>query len=97
MQKNWSESGWELLKVVAFNAAMKSGFHSSAEQVVRDAIALTERVVKFPESGQSIENAWGDIRYYSVFNAGKVAVWRIKDGAVLFVGAYASLPNPLIV
>jgi hypothetical protein len=29
MQNYWTENSWELLKIVAKNAALKSGFHST--------------------------------------------------------------------
>ncbi|MFA5582602.1 MAG: hypothetical protein WCY48_07550 [Candidatus Caldatribacteriota bacterium] len=93
--QDWTPEGWELLKTVAFNSYKKSGFPSTARKVIQDAQDLTERVKRFPESGTKIKNVKGQDRYYSVFNLGKVAIWKIEEGSPVFVGAFSSLPNPL--
>jgi len=31
--------------------------------------------------------------YGTVFNEGKVAIWKIENNAPVFVGAYSSLPD----
>jgi hypothetical protein len=93
MQNYWTENGWELLKIVAKNAALKSGFPSTVVKVVKDALELTLRISKFPHSGKHIKNVYGEDRYWSVFNEGKVAIWKIENDAPVFVGAYSSLPD----
>lgn len=97
MQNHWTENGWQLLKIVAINAALKSGFESTAEKVIKDAISLSQKVASFPEAGTLIKNIYGEDRRYSVFNNGKVAIWKIKDNRPLFVGAYSSIPEPLVI
>jgi hypothetical protein len=93
----WTKSGWKLLKVVAFNAAEKSGFESTVMKVIEDALELTKRVSLHPFSGVKIQNIYKEDRYYSTFNRGKVAVWRVDENEIVFVGAFSSLPLELLV
>jgi hypothetical protein len=93
----WTKSGWQLLKVIAFNAAEKSGFESTVMKVIEDALDLTKRTSINPFSGVKIQNVYGEDRYYSTFNRGKVAIWRVDEDEVVFVGAYSSLPSDIVV
>lgn len=95
--QNWTPEGWQLLKRVAIQAALKSGHDTTAHKVIKDSISLTAQVIQHPYSGQKTENMYGEDRYYSVFNAGKVAIWFIDSAGPVFVGAYSSLPNPIVV
>lgn len=97
MQNYWTQDGWHLLKVVAFNAAIKSGFESTAEKVIQDAIALTQRIIQFPHSGNKVTNVYGESRYWSTFNAGKIAIWKVDNDSVLFIAAHSSLPDLILV
>lgn len=93
--QNWTPEGWQLLKRVAIQAALKSGFDTTAHKVVKDAITLTAQVIQHPYSGQKCINMYGEDRYFSVFNAGKVAIWYVDVAGPVFVGAYSSLPRPI--
>lgn len=92
----WTKDGWELLEGIAFNAYAFTGFKASALRVIEDAKRIGNLVEANPGIGKNIKNIFGEDRYWHPFHDGKVLIWKLDDDGVLFIGAFYSLPNPLI-
>lgn len=92
----WTEDGWELLEGIALNAYAFTGHKTSASNVMSDARRVCKIVEANPGIGKQIKNIFNEDRYWHPFHDGKVLIWKLDDEGVLFVGAFYSLPNPLV-
>ncbi|MBI2605345.1 MAG: hypothetical protein HYW49_04620 [Deltaproteobacteria bacterium] len=92
----WTEDGWELLETIALNAALFTGFESSAHKVMEDALRACTLIESNPGIGKKILNIYNEKRYWHPFHEGKVLVWKLdSNGNPVFTGAFYSLPEYL--
>ena len=93
----WTKDGWELLEGIAFNAYAFTGFKMSALKVIEDANRVCSIAEANPGIGKNIKNIIGEDRFWHPFHDGKVLIWKLDDEGVLFLGAYYSLPDHLVI
>lgn len=93
----WTKDGWELLEGIAFNAYSFTGFKMSALKVIEDANRVCSIAEANPGIGKNIKNIFGEDRFWHPFHDGKVLIWMLDDEGVLFLGAYYSLPDHLVI
>ena len=93
----WTKDGWSQLEGIALNAFAFTGFKNSALIVIEDAIRISHLINSNPRIGKKIKNIFNEDRYWHPFHDGKVLIWRIDEEGVVFIAAYYSLPENLIV
>jgi hypothetical protein len=92
----WTKEGWELLESIAINAYAFTGFRSSALRVMEEAKFVCELVETSPGIGKKMKNIFDEDRFWHTFHDGKILIWRMDEDGVLFVGAFYSLPEQLL-
>lgn len=93
----WTEDGWQLLEGIALNTSVFTGFPSSGKKVIEDALRVCKLIELNTGIGKSIKNIFEEDRYWHPFHEGKVLIWKLDDEEPLFIGAYYSLPDLLVV
>lgn len=93
----WTEDGWQLLEGIALNTSVFTGFPISGRKVIEDAHRVCKIIELNPGIGKNINNIFDEDRYWHPFHEGKVLIWKLDDEGPLFIGAYYSLPDLLVV
>ncbi|MFA6236062.1 MAG: hypothetical protein WC635_01940 [Bacteriovorax sp.] len=93
----WTEDGWQLLEGIALNTSVFTGFPSSGRKVIEDALRVCKLIELNPGIGKNIKNVFDEDRYWHPFHEGKVLFWKLDEEKPLFIGAYYSLPEILMV
>jgi len=93
----WTEDGWQLLEGIALNASVFTGFPSSGKKVIEDALRVCKLIEQNTGIGKNIKNIFDEDRYWHPFHEGKVLIWKLDDEGPLFIGAYYSLPEIIMV
>lgn len=93
----WTEDGWQLLEGLALNASVFTGFSSSGQIVIEEALRVCKLVELNPGVGKVIKNIFDEDRFWHPFHDGKVLIWKLNERGPIFIGAFYSLPKDLFV
>lgn len=93
----WTEDGWQLLEGIALNASVFTGFPSSGNKVIEDALRVCKLIELNTGIGINIKNIFDEDRYWHPFHDGKILIWKADNKGPLFIGAYYSLPEDLLI
>lgn len=93
----WTKEGWALLNALADNAVAYTGYPSSGKSLMKDADDMCNQILHSKALWKKISNIHHEDRYWHPFHKGKVLIWKTDALGPIFIGAFYSLPSPLMI